>query len=118
MAELQRAREVRVPRAQARHRVRRLGHRLDAHDALPIHGVAVRDLQRDGRAGRPPLPDPAGDPHRVALDRLAGSTPVSELPAPKVDVDLRGREGETRRHAVHERDEAGTVRFARGEEAH
>src|SRR5439155_5357018 len=116
--EFQRSREVGVTGAKSRHRIGRLGHRLDAHDALPVRRVAVVDLQGDRRAGRATLADTAGDAHRVALDLLPSPAPVSELPAPEVCVDLSGRHRESRRHAVDDREDARPVRLAGGEEPH
>src|SRR5205814_8918809 len=76
---LERSGKVRVSRPQPRHRVRRLGDRRHAHDALPVHGVAVRDPHGDRRAGGPSLPEAAGDASAVPLDALPRSASVPEL---------------------------------------
>src|SRR5207245_9220850 len=93
VSELQRAGEIGVTRTQPRDRVGRLGDRLDTHYALPVHRIAIQDLQRDRRAGRATLANAAGDAHLVALDLLSRAAPVTELPPAQVRVDLGGREG-------------------------
>jgi len=88
VTELERTGEVRMTRAESRHRIGRLGHGLDAHDALPVDRVAVVDLEGDRRAGGAPLPHAPGDAHSVALDLLPSAASVAELPAPQVRIDL------------------------------
>ena len=107
-----------MTRPQARHRVRRIDDRLDAHHAFPVDRVAIRDLQRDRRAGGASVTHAAGDVDRVALDLLPRAAAVAELPAPQIAVDVRGGDRNAGGHAVEDRDEPGPVRLAGGDEPH
>jgi hypothetical protein len=98
-----------VTRTQPRDRVGRLGHWFHAHDAFPVHGIAVQDLERDRRTSRATLADTAGDAYLVALDLLPCAPPVTELPPPEIGVDLSGRQREACRDAVEKRDHAGSM---------
>ena len=107
-----------MTRTEARDRVGWFGDRLDAHHSLPVHRVAVHDLERERRASGPPLTHAAGDAHRIALDALPRATAVSELPAAQVEIDLRRRHCETGGDAVQDGEDHRPVGLAGGQEPH
>src|SRR5439155_23287213 len=102
VAELQSAGEVGMARTEPRYGIRGLGDRHDDHDALPVHGIAVQDLERDRPAGRAALADPAGDANLVALDLLPRAASVAAVPAAQIRIDVRRRHNETRWDPVAE----------------
>jgi hypothetical protein len=102
----QRAGEVGVPRPQARHRCGRIRDGLDAHDPLPVHGIAIGDLQDDGRAVVRPWRTPAVIVTASRSIRCRAPRPVAELPAVKVGSMSAGTSGSAA-GAVEDRDEPG-----------
>src|SRR5207237_6411951 len=112
VAVLERSGEVSVAWPQPRHRVRRLGEGRHAHDALPVHGVAVLDPHGDRCAGGPSLPEAAGDAGAVPLDPLTRSASVPELAPAQVGIDDGAVEREPGRYAVDDDRQTRTVRLA------
>jgi hypothetical protein len=117
-AVLERAREVGVPGARERHRLRALPLRVafgrpGAHPPGPVLVVAVADDERERRAERAPVPETGEHLDHVGFELLPRTTPVSLLAPVEVAVDRRPVEHEPGREPGEDRHERGTVRLAR-----
>ena len=90
---------------------------FDGHLLGPVHPVAVRDPEGDGRAEREAVADAGGDLGAVLLDLHAPAAAVAALAAGHVDGDVVLGEGQAGGEALDEGGEALAVALAGGEEA-
>ena len=104
--------QIGVARPQARHRRRRIGHRLNVHLALPVGPVAVLDDHGDRPAHGPPVPHARDDLDAVVLDLLAPAAAIAFLAARQVDVDVLGQHRHASWQIFDEDRQLRSVRFA------
>jgi hypothetical protein len=118
-------REVGMPRARHNDGAcaarRNFGELLFRHSpgalgSTPVSVITVLDDQADWTTDRAAVSHPAKDRGLICFDRLAGRTSIAGLATSQialqsvtVDVDARGQ-------AAEDRDDAGTMRLARGDE--
>ena len=121
VAELQRAREVGVPRPREHDGPRTAGSDLGelvlgdgpgAHRRAPVHVIAVADDQRDRPAERAPVTESAQDLGIVTLDLLARAAPVAGLPAGEVAAERLAIDLEARWQARDDGGDSRPVGFA------
>ncbi len=93
-------------------------------DVAVVFGALIHvvDLQRDGRAGRDlfalvVIEDTREDLHFVGFAPLRGEARLTGLALVEEGLDLSGLDGDTRRAAVNDTADAGTVAFAPSRDA-
>jgi hypothetical protein len=108
--------QVRVARAGAREPLGRIAGTLDGHHvAVFVLPLGVRDHDRDRRAERPTVADPAQDLEGVVLEPLAATAAVPVATTRELDGDLLRRDGHGRRHPFEDGDQGLPVGLACGE---
>ena len=119
--ELERAREIGVPRPRQRDGLgpSRSGSPSGCHGAMPHVQFAWSRLRTTRASGVPrvrPWRSPASTSTSSGLQLLARAPPVALLPAPQVGVEGGAVEPQPGRQPGDDRDEGGAVRLACAEE--
>jgi hypothetical protein len=87
--------------------------RLHRQNLFPVLPVVVCDRHRHRRPDRLPVPHPAEDMRRVALNPHPPATPITFLPSPHLAVDERLVYRHSRRQPTHQRHQRLAVALSR-----